>query len=82
MKWEERSSHHYLTSGELKIVVHHCVGYEAKTWFVSCHTIGIDKVTLASTDIQVAKAEAIDLVGARLKKLTRDFEKIPRRSKA
>lgn len=77
MKWEERPAGvHHLRSGDVDIVVHRHIDYEAKTWLLSCYGVRIDKVRLKNTDLEKAKEEAVLLVGAYLRKLTRDWQKV------
>lgn len=52
----------------LKVTVHKYVGC-GDDWFVSANALGINQEYLGTTDLEVAKAKAIEIVLARLRLL-------------
>ena len=50
--------------GDLRILVHHYVGYPPETWLVTCDAVRIGPKVLVSTSVDDAKREAFDMVHA------------------
>lgn len=81
IKWKEKR-HHYnnekpdsyeLKTDSLKISVHRHFFHEPDAWLVSCHDVGIVQKELQSKDDELAKQEALNLVGIKLKKMLKSI---------
>jgi len=72
--WQDRKDEFIFRSDNLRLSIHHYLGYPSNDWFVSCHDLGIKAVPIFGKDPEELKRAAVAVVQAKLDVMQNDLK--------
>jgi hypothetical protein len=71
--WEQESGGWEYRTPNLRIMVHGYIGMPDNAWFLTCYDLRIERMPLAATDAETAKAEGLASVMGWVRKLSAEL---------